>query len=93
MKRKPIVPHRLHTDPRMNEVGKNAAYNDSILNFLGKETVLTSDPEVMDLPTFPDSVFENLPAFLQKVLARCDSIKGDLYQSITFREGLSFQGY
>ena len=26
-----------------------------------------------NLPTFPDSVFENLPAFLQKVVARSDS--------------------
>jgi len=26
-----------------------------------------------ELPTFPDSVFENLPAFLQKVVARSDS--------------------
>ena len=31
------------------------------------------DPEQVDLPTFPDSVYENLPAFLQKVLARCGS--------------------
>jgi len=30
-------------------------------------------PEVIDLPTFPDSVFENLPPFLQKVVARSDS--------------------
>ena len=29
------------------------------------------DPEQVDLPTFPDSVFEDLPAFLQKVLAMC----------------------
>ncbi|HAH25480.1 MAG TPA: DNA primase [Prolixibacteraceae bacterium] len=30
-------------------------------------------PSEDDLPTFPDSVFENLPVFLQKVVARCDS--------------------
>ena len=31
------------------------------------------DPGLVNLPTFPDSVFENLPAFLQKVVARSDS--------------------
>ena len=36
-----------------------------------KQTI--PDAEVVDLPTFPDSVFENLPPFLQKVVARCDS--------------------
>ena len=30
-------------------------------------------PSEDDLPTFPDSVFENLPAFLQKVVDRCSS--------------------
>jgi len=30
-------------------------------------------PEQIDLPTFPDSVYQNLPAFLQKVVAKCGS--------------------
>ena len=38
-----------------------------------KQTVLISDPQPVDLPTFPDSVYEDLPAFLQKVVARCGS--------------------
>ena len=31
------------------------------------------DPEQVDLPTFPDSVFEDLPVFFQKVVAMCGS--------------------
>ena len=31
------------------------------------------DPQPVDLPTFPDSVYEDLPCFLQKVVARCSS--------------------
>jgi len=31
------------------------------------------DPESVELPIFPDSVYLNLPAFLQKVVARCGS--------------------
>ena len=38
-----------------------------------KLTVPSPDPEGGDLPTFPDSVYAALPAFLQKVVARCDS--------------------
>ena len=30
-----------------------------------------SEPEVIQLPTFPDSIYSALPEFLQKVIARC----------------------
>ena len=36
-------------------------------------TPQTPSPEGIDLPTFPDSVYQNLPAFLQKVVAKCGS--------------------
>jgi hypothetical protein len=39
----------------------------------GMKRQTTSDCDGMDLPTLPDSVFISLPAFLQKVVARCGS--------------------
>lgn len=36
-----------------------------------KQTSPIQGPESVDLPTLPDSVFENLPEFLKKVLAKC----------------------
>ncbi|HEY3371884.1 MAG TPA: DUF3987 domain-containing protein [Prolixibacteraceae bacterium] len=38
-----------------------------------EEQTVSNDPEPLELPTFPDSVYENLPALLQKVVERCDS--------------------
>ncbi|HAH23535.1 MAG TPA: DNA primase [Prolixibacteraceae bacterium] len=64
MKKKIIAPLRLDIDPRIINVDRDVACNVS---------TPATDPELVDLPTFPDSVFENLPAFLQKVVARCDS--------------------
>ena len=64
MKREIIARHRLQTDHRRSDVRRDVACNVS---------TPTPDPVADDLPTFPDSVFENLPAFLQKVVARSDS--------------------
>ena len=36
-----------------------------------KETEPIVEPEVIELPTFPASIYSDLPAFLQKVVARC----------------------
>jgi hypothetical protein len=72
MKKKTIAQIRLHIDPSMINVGRNAEFNDSTVNSCNEASSMPQAPSP-DLPTFPNSVFESLPALLQKVVSRCDS--------------------
>ena len=38
-----------------------------------KKTETTTEPEVIELPTLPTSVYSALPEFLQKVVAKCET--------------------
>ena len=49
----------------------NGQANDIINEELEQQTI--PDLPVVNLPTFPDSVYQDLPGFLQKVVARSDS--------------------
>ena len=53
----------------------NPEVSGQAIDFINEEMEQQTIPDlpVVDLPTFPGSVYEDLPGFLQKVVARCDS--------------------
>ncbi|HEY3373025.1 MAG TPA: DUF3987 domain-containing protein [Prolixibacteraceae bacterium] len=72
MKQKSFALHCLQTKNHRTEVPRNLVCNNPTAASF-PEAVPAPDTGLVDLPTFPDSVFEDLPALLQKVVLRCDS--------------------
>jgi hypothetical protein len=72
MKQKSIAQHWLQTKKRRTNVRRNLGCNNPDV-IPCPEAVPAPDPEGISLPTFPDSVYEDLPALLEKVVSRSGS--------------------